>query len=102
MNFYNNVWNRRYVDFFVAMAGTLTLSHQQDAGTLQSMVTLVHPIAPYVGVDYFNTLLQNPNSGFLSMFSYSHTGALLGQGVEYTMVGPGPTEVLEHFARPRL
>eukprot|EP00439_Symbiodinium_sp_Y106_P054352 s2789_g7.t1 len=46
-----NVWNRRYVDFFVAMAGTLTLSRQQDAGALQSMVTLVRPIAPYVGVD---------------------------------------------------
>ena len=32
-----NVWNRRYVDFFVAMAGTLALSHQQDAGTLQTL-----------------------------------------------------------------
>ena len=67
-----NVWNRRYVDFFVAMAGTLALSHQEDAGTLQSMVTLVHPSAPYVGVDYFNTLLQNPNSGFYRLFIFRY------------------------------
>ena len=78
-----NVWNRRYVDFFVAMAGTLTLSHQQDAGTLQLMhpigtLQLMHPIAPYVGVDYFNTLLQNPNSGFYRLFHIpipAHFGA---------------------------
>ena len=73
-----NVWNRRYVDFFVAMDGTLVLSHLEDAGTLQSMVTLVHPIAPYSGVDYFNALLQNPNSGFYRLFHIpipAHFGA---------------------------
>ena len=65
------------------------------------MVTLVHPIAPYVGVDYFNILLPNPNSGFYRLFSYSHTGALLEHGVEYTMVGPSPTGSASALCAPQ-
>ena len=102
MNFYNNVWNRRYVDFFVAMAGTLTLSHQQDAGTLQSMVTLVHPIAPYVGVDYFNILLPNPNSGFYRLFHIPIPAHFWSTALNTPWWDQVPREVLQHFARPRL
>ena len=37
----SRIWNRRYVDLFVAMSGTLALTHQEDAAPLQSVVTLV-------------------------------------------------------------
>ena len=95
-----NVWNRRYVDFFVAMAGTLTLSRQQDAGALQSMVTLVVPShLMSVLIQHFAAESQQ---WLLSTFSYSHTGALLEHGVECTMVGPGPTGSASALCAPRL
>ena len=63
-----NLWNRRYLDYFLAMTETLVLSREQDMATLQSMVLLSHPVDAYFAVDYFNRLYQQERPSFYRLF----------------------------------
>ena len=98
----SSVWNRRYVDYFVALSGTLQLAHQVDAATLQSMVTLVHPVAPYMGVDAMNDLLSRPNGNFYRLFHLPIPAHAWGTVLSSPWWDSVPRELLQHFARPRL
>ena len=98
----SSVWNRRYVDYFVALSGTLQLAHQVDAATLQSMVTLVHPVAPYMGVDAMNDLLSRPNGNFYRLCHLPIPAHAWGTVLSSPWWDSVPRELLQHFARPRL
>ena len=64
-------WNRRYIDYFVALQNTsITFSAQDDADkcTLQSMVVLHHRMQQYTLVQALNQLFDHPQGPFSRLF----------------------------------
>ena len=100
-------WNElsqstRRGDCCVAMSGTLVLTHQEDAATLQSMVTLAHPGQPYFGIGALITLFQNPDGGFYRRLDLhlpipAHAGETVLQAPVWDFIPRGGCEAVPRF-----
>ena len=82
-----------------AMTGTLMLTHQEDAATLQSLVSLIHPVEPYFGVGVFNDLFEPSNPSFYRFVHLpvpAHAWEAVLQAPDWEFI---PRELLQHLGR---
>ena len=97
----SNLWNRRYLDYFVGMTGTLHLHPVLDNATIQSMVTLTHPLDPYFAVDVLNRTFSRDQPDFYRLY-HIPVPTFAWQALQWNMTWDFvPRELFQHFARPR-
>ena len=98
----SNLWNRRYLDYFVGMTGTVYLHPVLDKATIQSMVTLTHPLDPYFAVDVLNRTFSRDQPDFYRLY-HIPVPTFAWQALQWNMTWDFvPRELFQHFARPRL